>query len=112
MRGSFLPTDRRALRCAWGQRWKRRMSAKLIEDLTAQRTAALRAVLASNPDVALAAVVHGLALPIFYGSFHDAGTCLDVRVTSTDLGTSAEGIQRRREQRLAAAKAEQPALIE
>ena len=33
-------------------------SAKLIEDLTAHRTAALQAMLADNPKVALAAVVH------------------------------------------------------
>lgn len=68
------------------------LSARLIEDLTAQRTAALRAVLADNPAVALAAVVHALSLPIFYGSYCDDGTCLDLRANSTDLGSSAEGI--------------------
>src|SRR6202042_175892 len=41
-------------------------SAKLIEDLTAHRTAALQAMLADNPKVALAAVVHAMALGVFY----------------------------------------------
>ena len=41
-------------------------SSKLIEDLTAHRTAALQAMLADNPKVALAAVVHAMALGVFY----------------------------------------------
>jgi ParB family transcriptional regulator, chromosome partitioning protein len=40
------------------------LSDRLVEDLTAQRTAALRTTLAGNVDVALAAVVHALALPL------------------------------------------------
>ena len=42
-------------------------SATLIQSLTAQRTAALQAEFAANPHVALVAVVHSLALPIFDG---------------------------------------------
>jgi hypothetical protein len=34
--------------------------------LTAHRTAGLQAMLADNPKVALAAVVHGLAFGVFY----------------------------------------------
>ena len=45
-------------------------SAALADDLTAHRTAALRAVLADRPEVALAAAVHALALPVFYAD-HD-----------------------------------------
>ena len=37
-----------------------------MEDLTAHRTAALRAVLATRPDVALVAVAHSLALRVCY----------------------------------------------
>ncbi len=65
------------------------LSARLIEDLTAQRTAALRAMLADNPTVALAATVHALALPIFYGPA-SGDSCLEIRVTCTDLSASAE----------------------
>ena len=43
-----------------------RISAGLIQDLTAQKTAAQRAALAGNVPVALAATVHAKALRIFY----------------------------------------------
>jgi len=69
------------------------LSDRLIEDLTAHRTAALRITLADNPSVALASVVHAMALPVFYGHDHFAtGTCLDLRALSSDLRSSAEGI--------------------
>src|SRR5271166_6429231 len=42
------------------------LSAALVEDLTAHRTAALRAVLATRPDVALVAETHSLELRICY----------------------------------------------
>lgn len=44
------------------------LPASLIEDLTAHRTAALRIELARRPDVALAAIVHTVALSAFYRS--------------------------------------------
>jgi ParB family chromosome partitioning protein len=68
------------------------LSARLIEDLTAQRTGALRALLAENPHVAVAATVHALASQIFYDSYHDEGTCLSIRAESTDLTSNADGI--------------------
>jgi ParB family transcriptional regulator, chromosome partitioning protein len=42
------------------------MSAKLVEELTAHHTMALRAVLADQPVTALTAAVHALAVPVFY----------------------------------------------
>jgi ParB family chromosome partitioning protein len=42
------------------------LSAALVEDLTAQRTAAMRAVLATRPDVALVVAAHALALQVCY----------------------------------------------
>jgi ParB family transcriptional regulator, chromosome partitioning protein len=69
-----------------------RLSASLIEDLTAERTAALRAVMQDNEGVALAAVAHALALPLFYGHAFRAESCLDLRLVSRDLRSSAEGI--------------------
>lgn len=42
------------------------ISAALIEELTARKTAALRDALAVNVPVALAAAVHALALPVFF----------------------------------------------
>ncbi len=68
------------------------LSAALIGNLTAQRTAALRAVLASDPDTALTAVVHAMALPLFYDRF-GAKSCLSLRLETADLRASAEGIE-------------------
>jgi ParB family chromosome partitioning protein len=42
------------------------LPASLIENLTAQRSAALNAALLERPDVALAAAVHVMALQVFY----------------------------------------------
>lgn len=41
-------------------------SAALVEDLTAQKTAALRVELANNHEIALAAVVHAMLLSVIY----------------------------------------------
>jgi ParB family chromosome partitioning protein len=43
------------------------LSAALVQNLTAHRTAALQAMLAENPKVALVAVVHSLAVDVIYG---------------------------------------------
>ncbi len=60
------------------------LPAPLVEDLTAQRTAALRAMLLGNADISLVAVVHALALPLFYGSYHPE-TCLELRLSNAVL---------------------------
>ncbi len=49
---------------------ERTHSSALMLRLTARRTLALRAVFARTPDVVLAATVHALALPVFYGVGH------------------------------------------
>ena len=68
------------------------LSGKLVEDLTAHRTAALQAMLADNPKVALAAVVHALTLGIFYaGSRGDSVLRINPAVVCPDR--SAEGIE-------------------
>ena len=67
------------------------LSDRLVEDLTAHRTAALRTILAGNADVALAAVVHALALPLFYRFSRESS--LDIRLTSDGLERAAEGIE-------------------
>jgi ParB family chromosome partitioning protein len=67
-------------------------SAALIEDLTAHRTAGLQAKLADNPKVALAAVVHALALGVFYSTV-PGESVVRIRPTVTALDQSAEGIE-------------------
>lgn len=69
------------------------LSARVVEDLTAHKTAALRVELAERPDAALAVLVQALALPLFYGRAVDAVSCLDIRIVSRALEHSAEGIE-------------------
>jgi len=85
--GDTVRSDRRSAKKQSGE-----LSTALIEDLTAQRTAALRVVLAGDRDIALAAVVHAMALPLFYNRFGEK-TCLSLRLDSTDLRRSAENIE-------------------
>jgi hypothetical protein len=61
------------------------LSASLAEYLTVQKTAAIRAELAQSPSVALAAVVHALALKVFY---HGGGTCLEISTRLNSLKSS------------------------
>lgn len=67
------------------------LSERLVLDLTAHRTAALRDALAGNPNVALAAVAHALVLGAFYAPTERA-TCLDLKLASALLDGHAEGI--------------------
>jgi ParB family chromosome partitioning protein len=60
------------------------LSAKLVEDLTAQKTAAIAACLIDNPDVALAAVVHKLVLDAFHLGYASE-SCLKLSLSSPAL---------------------------
>jgi ParB family chromosome partitioning protein len=86
------------------------LSEKLIAELTASRTMALRAALGGNPDVALSAVTHALALQ---ACFHGAAalTCLEVHARSANLAgimpsietaAPAQTVAKRQEEVLAA----------
>lgn len=63
-------------------------SAALVEDLTAQRTGAIAAELAVNPDVALAATVHALALGAIYPGYRSS-TCLDLSAKTSRVRLAA-----------------------
>ena len=72
------------------------LSAALVEDLTAHRTAALRAVLATRTDVALVAVAHKLALQLCYEApCYSIGSCLSLASEKggCNLETNAKGIE-------------------
>ena len=58
--------------------------ASLIENLTSEQSAALSATLLGCPDLALATIVHALALPIFYGGACDS-TALQIRARTSSL---------------------------
>lgn len=63
------------------------LPAAFVQELSAQKTAAIRAELAHNPDVALAAVVYSYLLPLFlWGNSEE--TCLELRITSEPLQNS------------------------
>src|ERR1700733_5445925 len=66
-------------------------SSKLIEHLTAHRTAALQAMLADNPKVALAAVVHAMALGVFYDE--EGASRLQITPRVVYLDRHAEGME-------------------
>jgi len=63
---------------------------RLVAQLTAQRTAALREAVAQRPDVAFLAVVHALVASTFY--FGARASCLDITARSAFLSGHAPGI--------------------
>jgi ParB family chromosome partitioning protein len=67
------------------------LSDRLVADLTAHRTVALRDALAEDPDAAMLVVVHAAVLRTFYATA--SATCADVRLLCADLGREAEGIE-------------------
>lgn len=67
------------------------LSEKLVADLTAHRTAALRLELAQNPAMALVATVHALAAATFYVG--ETASCLDIMPRSGPLSSYAPGIE-------------------
>ena len=61
------------------------LSDRLVAELTAHCTAALREAMAADPDTALVAVTHALALAAFYPAGYDPGTCLEIEPKSAVL---------------------------
>jgi len=57
---------------------------RLVFDLTAQRTLALRNALASDVDIAFVAVLHALVLQLFYRFAKDS--CLEIGLVSNSFG--------------------------
>ena len=64
-----------------------KLSAPFVEDLTAQKTAALRSELSQNHNVALVAVVHTMLLSTFYRHATDY-SCLEISAKSFGLDGS------------------------
>jgi ParB family chromosome partitioning protein len=63
---------------------------RLMTELTAYRTLALRDALAQDPDVAFLAALHALCLKLFYR--YTPESCLDVEVKSIVFGSQAPGL--------------------
>jgi ParB family transcriptional regulator, chromosome partitioning protein len=68
----------------------RPLSDRLMADLTAQRTLALREAVAYDPDTAFLAMLHALCLKLFYRFGLDS--CLEVEAKSVLFGTQIEGL--------------------
>ena len=70
----------------------RPLPERLVTELTAHRTLALREALANNPDVAFVAVLHALALRAFFGQqSYDPGSCLEIEAKSSALSGAGFG---------------------
>jgi ParB family chromosome partitioning protein len=67
------------------------LSDRLILDLSAHRTAGLREALGRQPQVALVAVIHAMALRAFY-PVSAQSTCLEIKTVSAALGGHAAGL--------------------
>jgi ParB family chromosome partitioning protein len=66
------------------------LSERLITELTAHRTVALRDALANDSDTAVTAVLHALCLSAFYR--FSSGSCLEISAKSASFGTQAPGL--------------------
>ncbi len=66
------------------------ISDRLMTELTAHRTLALRHALGERPDVAFLAALHALSLTVFYR--YGADTCLELELKSVSFGTQAPGL--------------------
>ena len=63
---------------------------RLMAELTAHRTLALRQALGEHPDVAFLAALHALCLKVFYRYALDS--CLELDIKSVSFGTQAPGL--------------------
>jgi ParB family chromosome partitioning protein len=68
----------------------RPLSDRLIAELTAHRTVALRDALANEPNVAFQAVLHALCLAAFYK--HSSDTCLEITAKNSTFSARAPGL--------------------
>jgi ParB family chromosome partitioning protein len=81
------------------------LSDRLIIDLSAHKTMGLRDALQTQPILALTALVHALALSVFYPTY-DPPTPLQLRLTKTGLERAAPGVSETPAGRLVAERGE------
>jgi ParB family chromosome partitioning protein len=68
----------------------RPLSDRLVTELTAHRTLALRDALANEPNVAFQAVLHALCLSAFY--HHASDSCLEIAAKNSSFSIQAPGL--------------------
>ncbi|MBV9840644.1 MAG: ParB/RepB/Spo0J family partition protein [Sphingomonadaceae bacterium] len=67
------------------------LSEKLVTELTAAKTVALRDAVGRDPDAARLAVLHALCLPVFYSFGHDS--CLELSARPSGFSVQAPGLK-------------------
>ncbi len=67
------------------------VSERLLAELSAHRTVALRNAVAAHPDVAFRSVLHGLCLQVFYHASSD--NCMEISTTVSAMTSQAPGLK-------------------
>ena len=67
------------------------LSERLLAELSAHRTVALRNAVAARPDVAFRSVLHGLCLRVFYAT--SADNCMEISATVSGMASQAPGLK-------------------
>ena len=67
------------------------MSERLLAELSAHRTVALRNAVAARPDVAFRSVLHGMCLRVFYHTSSD--NCMEISATVSGMTSQAPGLK-------------------
>ncbi|MGY2804179.1 hypothetical protein ACVIHF_000909 [Bradyrhizobium sp. USDA 4506] len=75
-----------------GEDAARPLPDRLITELTAHRTLALRDALAENPAIAFQAVLHNFVLTAFY-RYGSSGTCLEIELRTPTFPAQAPGLR-------------------
>jgi ParB family transcriptional regulator, chromosome partitioning protein len=66
------------------------LSERLLAELSAHRTVALRNAVAAHPDVAFRSVLHGMCLRVFY---HSSDNCMEISTTVSGMASQAPGLK-------------------
>ena len=67
------------------------LSERLLAELSAHRTVALRNAVAARPDVAFRSVLHGMCLRVFYHTSSD--NCMEISTTVSAMTSQAPGLK-------------------
>ena len=67
------------------------LSDRLLAELSAHRTVALRNAVAARPDVAFRSVLHGMCLRVFYHASSD--NCMEISTTVSSMTSQAQGLK-------------------
>ena len=67
------------------------LSERLLAELSAHRTVALRNAVAARPDVAFRSVLHGMCLRVFYHASSD--NCMEISATVSGMTSQAPGLK-------------------